>query len=239
MTRLTSAQIISLNILNNEISGDDSCDESEIDNVESHFTASSDDESIDNGVDDGDINDDEMVFRVPNLIQSNVSNVMSKSNTIEMISSNIQSLNKSIHGRVNKNITQPFEWYEYPTKTFQNDPIQHACVIPSLQDIKSIERFFQMLISVEMVNKIANFTNKKISLINNTGLDNESYRLQRNRLESVKVTTEEIYAFIGLLLLLGITKKSDVSIESLWKADSLNYTPFAVATMSRDRFQLL
>jgi hypothetical protein len=37
---------------------------------------------------------------------------MSKSNTIEMISSNIQSLNKSIHGRVSKNITQTFEWYE-------------------------------------------------------------------------------------------------------------------------------
>jgi hypothetical protein len=102
MTRLTSAQIISLNIMNNEISGDDSCDESEIDNVESHLTASMDNESIDNGVDDCDINDDEMLFRVPNLIQSNVSNVMSKSNTIEMISSNIQSLNISIHGRVIK-----------------------------------------------------------------------------------------------------------------------------------------
>ena len=50
-----------------------------------------------------------------------------------------------------------------------------------------------------------------------------------------KVTTEEIYAFIGLLLLLGITKKSDVSIEYLWKADSLNYTPLAGATMSTDR----
>jgi len=55
--------------LNNEISGDDSCDESEIDNVESHLTASSDDKSIDNGDDDGVINDDEMDFRVPNLIQ--------------------------------------------------------------------------------------------------------------------------------------------------------------------------
>jgi len=30
---------------------------------------------------------------------------MSKSNIIEMISSNIQTVNKSIHGRVNKNIT--------------------------------------------------------------------------------------------------------------------------------------
>jgi len=49
--------------------------------------------------------------------------------------------------------------------------IQHACVITSLQDEKSIKRFFPMLISVEMVYKIANFTNNKISLINNNGLD--------------------------------------------------------------------
>jgi hypothetical protein len=97
-----------------------------------------------------------------------------------------------------------------------------------------------MLIPISMVEKIAKYTNKKIKIINrDKELENESYRLHRHRLESVEVNADEIYAFIGLLILLGITKKSDINIESLWKESSLDYAPFAAATFSRDRFKLI
>jgi hypothetical protein len=58
-------------------------------------------------------------------------------------------------------------------------------------------------------------------------------------LQSVEITTEEINSFIGLLVLLGITKKSDISIEALWNCSCLHYAPFASAAMSRERFQLI
>jgi hypothetical protein len=94
-----------------------------------------------------------------------------------------------------------------------------------------------MLIPISMVEKIAKYTNKKIKIINrDKELENKSYRLQRHRLESVEVNTDEIY---GSLILLGITKKSDINIESLWKESSLDYAPFAAATFSRDRFKLI
>ena len=89
-------------------------------------------------------------FRVPHQVQTNISS-MSKSNTIEMISSNNLVLNILILGRVNKKFTAPFVWYEIPNVTFQNDPFQHACIISSLQDEKSIECFFKMIISIEIV----------------------------------------------------------------------------------------
>ena len=61
------------------------------------------------------------------------------------------------------------------------------------------------------------------------------YRSKKIRLQSVEITTEEIYSFIGLL----VTKKSDISIEALWNCSSLHYAPFASAAMSRERFQLI
>ena len=48
-----------------------------------------------------------------------------------------------------------------------------------------------------------------------------------------KITCIEIYAFIGLLLLFGITKKSHVSIEEIWNSNSIHYASFAAATLSR------
>jgi hypothetical protein len=45
-----------------------------------------------------------------------------------------------------------------------------------------------MLIPISRVEKIAKYTNKKIKIINrDKELENESYRLQRHRLESVEV----------------------------------------------------
>jgi hypothetical protein len=100
-------------------------------------------------------------------------------------------------------------------ETFDKIPFQHPSVISRLKDETSIECFFKTIISIEIVNKIAKFTALKISQIKYDTIENENYRQQRERLLKTAVATDEIYGFIGLLILLGITKKSDVSIESL------------------------
>jgi hypothetical protein len=241
MTRLTANQIIDLNILINESSGDDSCDESEIDivEVEDNLIALSSDEE---GIDERENQDLDFEFEEDEISVPNVMNPqLSKSNTVDMISAENHDSNKIIYGRVNKSTHKtPFRWFENQHEIYDKNPIQNTRIIPLLKSENSIETFFKMLIPISMVEKIAKYTNKKIKIINrDKELENESYRLQRHRLESVEVNADEIYAFIGLLILLGITKKSDTNIESLWKESSLDYAPFAAATFSRDRFKLI
>ena len=244
MPRLTAEQIISLNILTKENNCDDSCDESEIDLVEGNFLLSeSDEEDKEEAVEMGEFLDrSDCSETSPLATKTSIGSSkaylhehsgLTRSNTVEMITTQNIDSNNIIYGRVNTVTKIPFEWYEKPNQIFEKNLFQHAKVIELLQNEKSIEFFF------EMVNKIAKYTNKRISLINNDCLENLTYREHRNRLENVAVTAQEIYSFIGILILLGITKKSDVSMESLWKADSLHYAPFAVAVMSRERFQLL
>ena len=90
------------------------------------------------------------------------------------------------------------------------------------------------MISQDIVEKIAKYTNKKIQTINTGLIEDEKYRAQKEKLRALVITPLEIYAFTGILILLGITKKSNESIESLWNSSS-----FAAATMPRDRFQLI
>ena len=95
------------------------------------------------------------------------------------------------------------------------------------------------MISQDIVEKIAKYTNKKIQTINTGLIEDEKYRAQKEKLRALVITPLEIYAFTGILILLGITKKSNESIESLWNSSSLHYASFAAATMPRDRFQLI
>jgi hypothetical protein len=251
MSRLTAEQIRNLSILSKESSGDDSCDESEIDIIEADLRTAS--ESEDEGNDDDEViekdfseiltvtstsslaftltptaeatNHSEILFHRP-IEQNNTNSGLSKSHTFDVIHDDNYP-NNIIFGRANKVQKTPFEWYERPNKRFLRYTNKHSCVIPQLKDEKSIEFFFKMIIPNQMVDKIILYTNKKIALVDNIGFEN------------IPITPEELYAYIGVLILLGITKKSDVSVESLWCSESLHYAPIAVATMARHRFQLI
>ena len=49
-----------------------------------------------------------------------------------------------------------------------------------------------------------------------------------------------MFAFVGLLILFGLTNKNDIPIHLLWSENSmLHFSVFASITMSRDRFQLI
>jgi hypothetical protein len=90
-----------------------------------------------------------------------------------------------------------------------------ARVFEQILNEKSIEYFFKLIISTEIVREIVDNTNRRIHLIDISNIENEKYKYQRSRSVRDEITFIEIYAFIGLLLLFGITKKSHVSIEEI------------------------
>lgn len=55
------------------------------------------------------------------------------------------------------------------------------------------------------------------------------------------VTVDEVYGFLGILLLLGTLKKRDIEIDEIWseKENALHRVPQIIATMSRQRFKML
>ena len=55
------------------------------------------------------------------------------------------------------------------------------------------------------------------------------------------VIIDEVYGYIGIILMLGIFKKREVEIDEIWseKEDALHRIPWVICTISRQRFKLL
>ena len=96
-----------------------------------------------------------------------------------------------------------------------------------------------MIISSDIVQVITNYTNKRIQWIDYSSIKNVKYRHQRQRQVKNPLTVEELYAFIGLFRLIGITKKTHLALDELWSVKSIHYLPIAAAAMTRERFQLI
>lgn len=94
----------------------------------------------------------------------------------------------------------------------------------SVKECSKLEDFFRFFIDESMVNLIVEYTNLKLFL---------------NNIEEDPVDSIEIYGFIGLLLLFGVTKKNDVSIGEIWNSKSIDFMNYAAATISRDRFKFI
>lgn len=53
------------------------------------------------------------------------------------------------------------------------------------------------------------------------------------------LTEIELRAYIGLLLLFGMTKKGDVEVNEIWVTDSIHHCDWASASMPRDKFKII
>lgn len=53
------------------------------------------------------------------------------------------------------------------------------------------------------------------------------------------LTKIELRAFIGILLLLGVTKKADIDCAEIWSPNEIHHLDWAIAAMPRSRFQVL
>ena len=97
------------------------------------------------------------------------------------------------------------------------------------------EDFFDFFVNNKMLDLIVNSTNSKIAI----------YSAQKNYLSKnymSQVDRIEIRTYIGLLLLFGVLKKSNVPIEDLWSEDKYNNIHscyLATAAMPRGRFKII
>jgi hypothetical protein len=149
-----------------------------------------------------------------------------------------------ILGRYNKKKSNVLlSWYRKPNKEYHPSFENKSRIFPEISNEFKIESFFKLIITPEIVQEIADNTNIRIKLIDCTHMNNDKYKKQKERQFKNLVSTNEIYAFIGVLLLLGITKNHTfrlmnygVKINELW---SLHFAEFAAAAFSRERFQLI
>lgn len=88
-----------------------------------------------------------------------------------------------------------------------------------IDEYETTEEFFRHIIDMRIVQNIVNCTNKRLPQ------------------HTKEITEVELYGYIGLLLLTGLTKKNDVLIPEIWKKNSANFMPLAAITMSRERFE--
>ena len=86
--------------------------------------------------------------------------------------------------------------------------------------MNDISDFFDYFFDDDVINLIVTYTNKRLK-------------------EDEKTNAIEIRAFIGLMLLFGVTKKNDVDIGEIWCSDSVHHLNYASAGMTRSRFQRL
>ena len=104
---------------------------------------------------------------------------------------------------------------------FNSTPVFDPELTPFVENLNTIEEFFNFFIDDQIVTNIVQCTNKRIA-------------------EDTKDVTEtEIRGFIGLLLLFGVTKKHDVEISEIFNPNSANHLDWATVCMSRDRFKFI
>jgi hypothetical protein len=141
---------------------------------------------------------------------------------------------------------EPFTWDMEP-KIEDFTPIEKFKECPSLTNevdhCKSISDFFNFFLNEQMISKIVIATNQRLPLYEEkhqkiySKNGKEKHSISKNNFENV--ASIEIQSYIGLVLLFGLLKKSDVEIARIWSKDRIHSLEIANATMSRTRFQII
>ena len=90
--------------------------------------------------------------------------------------------------------------------------------LPNTIDLKEIVELFEYFMCQEIIDKIVISTNKRMN-------------------NSKMLSSIELKAFCGLLLLFGVTKKNDIEVNEIYCKKSVNYLEWAAVCMPRDRFK--
>ncbi len=54
-----------------------------------------------------------------------------------------------------------------------------------------------------------------------------------------EVTDNEITGYIGILIILGLTKKRNIDVDQIWSPSSIHYFEYVTLIMSRNRYQII
>lgn len=98
--------------------------------------------------------------------------------------------------------------------------IQYGTVRDQFQ-FETFEEAFKLYLTPELIQQIVNFTNQKATKL-------------KHRLD---LTSDELYAFIGLVILSGTYKENDTEVNELWSED--DGRAIYSGCIGRDRFKLI
>ena len=104
-----------------------------------------------------------------------------------------------------------------PIKPVPSSFSQGPTINENFGHLDSVEAFFDYFFDTELIQKIVGYSNIRIEK------------------KEDKITFNEMRAFIGLLILFGVTKKHDVEISEIWAFESTNQLFLATAAMPRAR----
>ena len=118
------------------------------------------------------------------------------------------------------------QFLDTPFNNFKPKFVSSIAIPESLSDI------FKLKIYSEIVERIVIYTNIRLKA--------KAQRLNEDKAKLyADLTIMELYAYFGLLLLFGVTKKSGIDVHELWSNDSVHHLDYASAAMTRDRFKIL
>ena len=97
---------------------------------------------------------------------------------------------------------------------------------------QSMSELFKKFLDSEIVDRIVRFTNIRLRA--------KAHGLDENKAKFfAELSRTELYAYFGLLLLFGVTKKSGIDVHEMWSNDSVHHLDYASAAMTRERFKIL
>lgn len=108
-----------------------------------------------------------------------------------------------------------------PNPKYNSTQVFDHELTPYVENLNTIEEFFNFFIDDLIVTMIVQSTNKRLDS------------------QTEPVDEVEIRGFIGLLLLLGVTKKHDIEANENFNYRSVHHMDGATVCMSRDRFKLI
>jgi hypothetical protein len=100
-------------------------------------------------------------------------------------------------------------------------------------DIQTLKEAFQLMITQEMVHLLVEETNRRAHLL----LKRWSEANPGKKSQWRDTDLEEMWAFIGLLLLAGVHRAKNETLDELWSI--INGRPIFRATMTKNRFKSL
>jgi hypothetical protein len=197
--KLTREQILEDNYLEDLDVGDSS--DEEIDKLEINEESDEDDEQC--------VEEEGPGFKVPEIPGVLTIARIARSETVEMLAeSNLNNkyddddVNQLYKGRAKKDL---FEWNSKQYNLFLRQPEFPATFLPKAVGAISIVDFFNLIFDTNIISKIVSSTNLRIR-------ETEGH-----------VSENEILSFIGLLILFGLTNKTNVDVAEIWSPDSIHY----------------
>jgi hypothetical protein len=119
-----------------------------------------------------------------------------------------------------------YEWSSLPAASSRRRQCNIVTESSGLRNastlVNTIKEMFTLFISPEIVKEICDETNRQLRRLNGKKIED--------------ISEDELYTFIGILLVSGRNRTRKLSLDELWTSEEPFSQPFFTAALSRDRF---